>query len=284
VAPASTAPVAPGPAITPGTSAATVEARPRGSDHLAVGVLFGVAVPINRRPEQVATLGGPSLSIGYSFGRAGVWLDFDSLGNADASHGTVLLSGSFVAPAARNLRVGARAGIGTTLVNFDEPAFRDVMGPTMRAEAIVDLQVADAWLLWVRPLSFDFLTASDLGGPITTWQMRVGLAYKFGGGKRMSAPPRARPVAPPANPYPPGTSPPDPALPPTGTERGACRADHSCDPGLTCASNRCVMLQPAPGTERGFCRADRTCDPGLTCASNRCVVLPPTTPVPGGNR
>lgn len=34
------------------------------------------------------------------------------------------------------------------------------------------------------------------------------------------------------------------------------------------------VAEPPPGSERGLCRADGTCDPGLTCASNRCVVLP----------
>lgn len=32
--------------------------------------------------------------------------------------------------------------------------------------------------------------------------------------------------------------------------------------------------EPPVGAERGLCRADQTCDAGLTCASNRCVVLP----------
>ncbi|MCW5805180.1 MAG: prolipoprotein diacylglyceryl transferase [Deltaproteobacteria bacterium] len=212
---------------------------PQRDDHAAVGLLVGVAVPINRRPEQVATLGGPSLSLGYTFGRAGVWLDLESLGNADASHGTVLVSGSFVSPVARNLMIGARAGFGTTLVNFDEPAFRDVMGPTLRAEAIADLQIADSLLLWVRPLSFDVLTASGLGGPITTWQMRIGLAYKIGGAKKV---PRASPPPPPSPPAPPPPPPPAQQQPPPGTERGTCRPDGTCDPGLTCASNRCVVL------------------------------------------
>lgn len=35
-----------------------------------------------------------------------------------------------------------------------------------------------------------------------------------------------------------------------------------------------VAPEPPAGTERGLCRADASCDPGLTCASNRCVVLP----------
>ena len=39
------------------------------------------------------------------------------------------------------------------------------------------------------------------------------------------------------------------------------------------------QAQPKPssvpvGAERGLCRKDGTCDPGLTCASSRCVFLP----------
>lgn len=35
------------------------------------------------------------------------------------------------------------------------------------------------------------------------------------------------------------------------------------------------LVEPLPGTERGRCRPDATCMEGLTCASNRCVLLPP---------
>jgi hypothetical protein len=35
-----------------------------------------------------------------------------------------------------------------------------------------------------------------------------------------------------------------PTYGPEGAERGVCRVDGSCDPGLTCASNRCVVLPP----------------------------------------
>ncbi|MBA3539569.1 MAG: hypothetical protein H0T79_08055 [Deltaproteobacteria bacterium] len=39
--------------------------------------------------------------------------------------------------------------------------------------------------------------------------------------------------------------PPQPVGPEAGMERGLCRTDGSCNPGLTCASNRCVVL-PTP--------------------------------------
>lgn len=169
---------------------------------IEVGGLMGWATPINRRQGQVAPLAGPSLSIGATLRTGvGVWVDFDSLGNDDASHGTVLLSGSITTATRSGLELGGRVGIGSTLVNFDEPAFRDVTGPTMRFEAIASYPVSDHWSLSVRPLSFDFLSHDNLGGPIVTWQMRVGVAYRFGPkhGARVKAPapgPAPAPVPP----------------------------------------------------------------------------------------
>jgi hypothetical protein len=58
-----------------------------------------------------------------------------------------------------------------------------------------------------------------------------------------------------------------------GAEGGACFPNKTCNGGLTCASNICVVLNDAPGEgkEGGACYANNTCDPGLTCASKRCV-------------
>jgi hypothetical protein len=187
--------------------------------HLEVGLLGGFAVPINRRPEQVAMLAGPSVSVGYLFNRAGVWLDFDSLGNSDATHGTFLLSGSMQSEVRNGLSLGGRVGIGATLVNFDEPAFRDVSGTSFRFEAIADFEISDSWSVWARPFSFDILTAQELGGPITTWQIRAGIAYRFDGKAKAlagSAPqPAAAPPAAPATPAAPAATPAAPAEPTT---------------------------------------------------------------------
>jgi prolipoprotein diacylglyceryltransferase len=173
---------------------------------LHAGILLGVATPLNRRPEQVATLGGPSFSLGLALARFGVWLDLESFGNSDASHGTVLVSGGLVTPVASRLHVGGRIGLGATLVNFDEPAFRDVAGTTVRFEALVDYRLGESWALWLRPLTIDTLTAADLGGPITTWQMRIGLGYRFAVGRKrapvqLPSPP-PYPGQPPYQPYP----------------------------------------------------------------------------------
>lgn len=189
--------VAPVPAPAPAPApAATATARPR----FELGALFGYATVLNRRQGQIPPLAGPSLSAGVALPRgAAVWLDLDSLGNDDASHGTILLSAGLLGAVRPGLTLGARVGAGTTLVNFDEPAFRDVSGATLRAEALVVYDLGERWFIAVRPLTFDLLSADNLGGAIVTWQLRAGLAYRFGPRvQRASAPATARAAPSPA--------------------------------------------------------------------------------------
>jgi hypothetical protein len=201
-------PAQPTPYDTPGP-AAQPSAESVGAAVIHIGALLGLATPINRRPDQVAMLGGPSLSIGLALRRATLWLDLDSFANTDASHGTALLSGSMMTEVANHLQSGGRIGFGATLVNFKDPAFRDVAGTTVRIDALAEYALGRSWAVWLRPLSFDLLSAAALGGPITTWQTRIGVGYRFPVGHR------AAPAAPPAAaPMSPGTSPPAPYPPP----------------------------------------------------------------------
>jgi phosphatidylglycerol---prolipoprotein diacylglyceryl transferase len=147
---------------------------------LELGLFGALAMPIDRRADQVSALGGVSLSAGLLRNTIGAWIDLDSLGNRDASHGTILLSGGALVPLGNGkLALGGRVGAGATLVNFDQPAFRDVAGAAFRIEALAEYAITDRWCLQLRPLSFDILSAADLGGPITTWQIRAGVAYRF---------------------------------------------------------------------------------------------------------
>ena len=175
------------------------------TSHVQLGVLIGLATAMNRRADQVPALGGPTLSLGWIGSHAGLWLDFDSLGNSDASHGTLLVSGSMGTHVGEKLFFGGRVGVGRTLVNFDDDAFMDVSGTTFRFEAIAEYAISRSWMAWVRPMSFDILTASELGGPITTYQVRAGIAYRFGIGAkpaRAAMQPRAYPAyAPLPQPY-----------------------------------------------------------------------------------
>ena len=213
------APVAPQPAqpvaaaAQPVAVAVVAAPPPTGiTNGLEVGLLLGLASPINRRSDQVASLAGESLSVGYGIGRtAGVWLDFDNYSNVDAFHRTVLVSGSAMTRFGR-FSIGGRVGAGATFVSFKDPVFTGATGSAFRFEALAEFAIARSWTLWARPVSFDVMTASDLGGPITTFQMRIGVAYRFdlGGSARPapapSAPLQPAPVPPPPVPPPPVTA------------------------------------------------------------------------------
>ncbi len=148
------------------------------------GALVGVAAAFNRRRDQVPTLAGVALSIGLARHQLSLWLDLESLGNRDASHGTLLLSGAMIVPITARLSIGGRFGLGATLVNFADPVFRDVIGVSTRFEGMLDVRLGEAWTLWLRPLAIDVLSAADLGGPIATWQARRGVAYRVPAGLR----------------------------------------------------------------------------------------------------
>jgi prolipoprotein diacylglyceryl transferase len=164
----------------------------------STGVMLGTATPLNRSADQVASLDGASLSIGYLPGRFGFWLDLDALSNAEASHVTLLGAASYARRPIRSLMLGVRAGIGGTHVDFRDPAFGDVGAMTYRLDALVEYAVARHWALWVRPLTIDVIHASDLGGSITTYQARIGVAFRFGSrrnARRPAAPATAPAVA-----------------------------------------------------------------------------------------
>jgi prolipoprotein diacylglyceryltransferase len=158
------------------------------------GILVGTASSINRRANQVPTLAGATLSFGYLPGYLGAWIDLDSYANGDASHTTLLISGSATYRFSRAFSVGGRLGIGPTRVDFKDPAFHDVLGTSLRVEAIAEYAFTRHWALWVRPLTIDMLDSAELGGPITTYQFRAGITFRFG--SRHNAPTPAPPLPP----------------------------------------------------------------------------------------
>jgi hypothetical protein len=174
----------------------------------AVGFLFDGATSVNRPGEQVPDLFGESLSLGYIPGRFGVWLDLDRFTNSEAAHSTAIASVSFAPRVTPHLWIGARAGVGVTHVNFMNDGFSDVTASTVRLEAIAELVMDHNWAVWVRPLSVDVISAGELGGAITTFQFRAGIAYRFGErGHLFTRAPAPPPPAPPP--------PPEPRLQPT---------------------------------------------------------------------
>jgi prolipoprotein diacylglyceryltransferase len=161
----------------------------------AVGMLIGGATALNRSGEQVPDLSGATLSLGYIPGRFGLWLDLDRFANNDASHDTAVASVSFIPRVTPHLWIGARAGIGVTRVNFMNPTFSDVTASTFRIDAVAEYVMNHNWVLWIRPLTIDVASAAELGGPITTLQFRLGVAYRFGErGNAVAAPPPPPPA------------------------------------------------------------------------------------------
>jgi phosphatidylglycerol:prolipoprotein diacylglycerol transferase len=156
----------------------------------ALGLLFGGATALNRSGEQVPDLSGATLSFGFIPGRFGFWLDVDRFTNNDASHDTAIASVSFVPRVTPHLWIGARAGVGITRVNFMDPMFADVTASNFRIDAVAEYVMNHNWVLWIRPLTIDVVSAPELGGPITTLQFRAGVAYRFGDrGTGVAAPP-----------------------------------------------------------------------------------------------
>lgn len=163
--------------------------------HASVGVLLGTAVPINRRSGQIPQLSGGSLSASMSLGPAlDVGVDLDSLANDLATHVSFGVFAGSLRPIRRNLRVGVRGGIGGTLVGFAEPSFRDVLALNVRVDAQAEWLISDRWRVLVRPVSLDYLGSSDLGGPILTYQFRVGVAFHFDIGGDAVPPAPAQPA------------------------------------------------------------------------------------------
>lgn len=76
----------------------------------------------------------------------------------------------------------------------------------------------------------------------------------------------------PAYPYP---YPPQPTAPATTTPTPAQAPAKTTPATTTTTTTTPPSKTTVPvGAERGLCRSDGTCDPGLTCASGRCVFLP----------
>ncbi|HEY0250069.1 MAG TPA: prolipoprotein diacylglyceryl transferase, partial [Kofleriaceae bacterium] len=146
----------------------------------AFGVLLAGATSANRSGEQVPDLSGMSLSFGYIPGRFGLWLDADHLVSSEAKHDTAIASVSFAPRVTPHLWIGVRAGIGVTDVSFMSSQFASVVAPTFRIDPIAELVVAHNWAVWVRPLTLDVISSEALGGPVTTFQFRAGIAYRFG--------------------------------------------------------------------------------------------------------
>jgi len=145
------------------------------------GTLVGAAA-LNRRERQVPSLGGASLTGGVGFGLLGVEIDLVSVASEVAAHqsaSVVLVVGG---PVGGRVTAHGRIGLGYNVVDFEDPAFEDVGSRDARAGIELGFALSPRWWLIARPIEIDVIEARELGGPIWTYQIQLGVAYRFGPG------------------------------------------------------------------------------------------------------
>lgn len=144
-----------------------------------VGAFLAASAPLNRRAGQVPALGGLALTATLPVSgalRAGV--DLDSLANSVATHVSLLAMGTVRHAASEKLELSGRLGFGFTTVNFRDDSFTDQISTGLRAGLALDYALSPRWALSGRPVDLDLIGSPGLGGPILSWQVRVGLTYR----------------------------------------------------------------------------------------------------------
>ena len=163
-------------------TAGSARAQPApGPTYRVGGTLVGAAA-LNRRERQVPSLGGASLTGGVGFGLLGVELDLVSVASDVAAHqsaSVVLVVGG---PVGDRFMASGRVGLGFNVVDFADPAFEDIGSRDARVGFELGFALSPHWWLIARPVEIDVIEARALGGPIWTYQIQLGAAYRFGPG------------------------------------------------------------------------------------------------------
>ena len=167
----------------PAAAPAAEPARPPADGPLyrVGGYLAGVSA-INRRERQVPPLGGASLTGGIRFGLVGIEVDVMSAASDVAAHRSLSLAVALGGPLGRRLFATMRFGVGYNVVDFEDPAFEDVGSGDLRVGGELGFALSPSWSLVVRPIELDLIGARQLGGPIWSYQIQLGVSYLFGPG------------------------------------------------------------------------------------------------------
>lgn len=182
---------------------------------LRVSGFLAAGAPLNRRDRQVPPMAGASVTAGLDLGSIALALDLSSMASSVAAHQSAALVFGATHELSSTLSAGGRVGLGMTLVNFEDPAFSDVVTADLRLGSEIEYAVTQHWAVTMRPIELDFIDARVLGGPIVSYQFQIGLTFRGRG--RHESPAATQPVpAYPPNPYPPGpyTNPPPNPYPP----------------------------------------------------------------------
>jgi prolipoprotein diacylglyceryltransferase len=153
---------------------------------LDVGLMVGTSAAINRRDEQVPQLGGGAVTLSYGLTpKIAIGLDADGMVNSVAVHRSFALAAALRSPVSRRLELGARVGLVATHVDFQDEAFDDAVATGARVGFTAEFALGRRWAILAWPVSVDILGHRDLGGPIISWQFRVGVAFRSSPGRRV---------------------------------------------------------------------------------------------------
>jgi len=173
------------------------------------GVLIGTTNPFNRKPEQVPQLVGGSFVFGFDAHDAfTLGAEIEAMSNSVATHTSGIIEAIWRLPLSSSLDVGVRGGIGYVAINFHDRSFDTLKGLDLRVMGTLDLHLGPAWTLSLWPVAFESVQVANAGGPIVSYQFRLGLSYTFGRQKVATNTPY--PMAPQPMPMPAPAPPPGP--------------------------------------------------------------------------
>jgi hypothetical protein len=136
---------------------------------------------LNRPDGQVPTLTGGAFTVTMGT-RGGLRVGLE----AELTASKVAVHRSFLALAVMQTALGpkllfdGRVALGVTHIDFEEQSFLDILASDVRLSAGLAFPLSPQLAIVAHPVVLDFVSGRDLGGPIFSWPLRIGLTYGWG--------------------------------------------------------------------------------------------------------
>jgi phosphatidylglycerol:prolipoprotein diacylglycerol transferase len=190
-------------AVAAAAAALLLVAAPARADRgLDLGLSLGTSVPTNRRGGQVPASGVYTFGADYTFGgNLALGLVAEGAFNEVATHTTLLAAITYRVPFSPTFEGSMLFGLGSTVVNFRDESFGDERAFGWRFAGGLAWALGEQLAFTLSPIAIDVISEPEIGGPIVSFQLRIGLSW----GTRRSnrAPPPAPQAYPPPPAYPP---------------------------------------------------------------------------------
>jgi prolipoprotein diacylglyceryltransferase len=164
--------------MAPPATTLAVSATPHRYD---AGFALAATSAMNRSSGQVPTLYGAVVTFLIRAGN-GLLVGAD----AEATTSNVAIHRSLLGVIAHRSMLGRqwmldiRAAIGGTQIDFIDPSFVNVLTLDFRIGGGFAYIISPSVVLLIQPLVIDFVSSRDLGGPLVSWQGRMGVAFSWG--------------------------------------------------------------------------------------------------------